>query len=69
MQAVLNLKVKFWESFRPFAPAVLAEKANEYFDLDLESPYMLLVADVQPDKRLDGKGMEKGWRDYLALKN
>jgi len=58
MQSILNLKVKFRESFRPFAPAVLAEKTKEYFDLDIESPYMLLVAEVKLDKRLDGRGME-----------
>ncbi|MDX1606567.1 MAG: carbamoyltransferase C-terminal domain-containing protein, partial [Candidatus Competibacterales bacterium] len=46
MQTQLNLKIKFRESFRPFAPAVLAEKASEYFDLDRSSPYMLLVAQV-----------------------
>ena len=47
----VNLKIKFRESFRPFAPTVLEENVSEYFDLDRESPYMLLVADVQPDKR------------------
>jgi carbamoyltransferase len=48
MQSVLNLKIKFRESFRPFAPSVLAEHADEYFDLrGHESPYMLLVADVK----------------------
>ncbi len=46
MQKVLNLKVKYRESFRPFAPSVLAEKAGEWFDLTAESPYMLMVADV-----------------------
>jgi carbamoyltransferase len=46
MQSVLNLKVKHRESFRPFAPSVLAEEAGEWFDLDTESPYMLIVADV-----------------------
>ena len=46
MQSVLNLKVKYRESFRPFAPSVLAEEAGEWFDLDAESPYMLIVADV-----------------------
>ena len=61
MQSILNLKVKFRESFRPFAPAVLAEKTKEYFDLDIESPYMLLTADVQQDKRLDVQGMEGLW--------
>jgi carbamoyltransferase len=54
MQSTMNLKIKFRESFRPFAPAVLREHAAEWFDLPPheESPYMLLVADVQPDKRL-----------------
>ncbi len=54
MQAVMNMKVKLRESFRPFAPAVLRESANEYFDMvgNQESPYMLLVASVQQDKRL-----------------
>ena len=52
MQAVMNLKIKFRESFRPFAPAVLREHVNEWFELDDESPYMLLVADVRRDKRL-----------------
>jgi carbamoyltransferase len=47
----VNLKIKFRESFRPFAPTVLEERVSEYFDLDRESPYMLLVADVHPDKR------------------
>ena len=52
MQAVMNLKIKFRESFRPFAPAVLREHVAEWFELDDESPYMLLVADVRTDKRL-----------------
>jgi len=53
MQSVLNLKIKFRESFRPFAPAVLAERVNEYFQMQpgLESPYMLLVAPVAENKR------------------
>jgi carbamoyltransferase len=50
MQADLNLRIKFRESFRPFAPAVLAEDASAYFDLDRESPYMLLVAPVRPER-------------------
>ncbi len=55
MQRVLNLKIKFRESFRPFAPAVLSEKAGEYFGLGrgTDSPYMLLVADVDNAKRTD----------------
>jgi carbamoyltransferase len=54
MQSVMNLKVKFRESFRPFAPVVLRNCAHEYFELrpDQESPYMLLVAPVREDKRL-----------------
>jgi len=51
MQSVLNLKVKFRESFRPFAPSVLRERVGEYFDLDTDSPYMLLVADVAEERR------------------
>ncbi|MDZ7361454.1 MAG: carbamoyltransferase [candidate division KSB1 bacterium] len=46
MQSVMNLKIKFRESFRPFAPSVLAENVSDYFQLDRESPYMLLVAPV-----------------------
>jgi len=46
MQSRMNLKIKYRESFRPFAPSVLAEKAKDYFDIKSESPYMLLVADV-----------------------
>ena len=52
MQSTMNLKIKYRESFRPFAPAVLAEKVQEWFDIDSESPYMLLVAGVREDKRL-----------------
>jgi carbamoyltransferase len=46
MQSVLNLKIKFRESFRPFAPAVIRDRVADWFELDYESPYMLLVADV-----------------------
>lgn len=51
MQSTLNLKVKFRESFRPFAPAVLKEDVSQWFELDCESPYMLLVADVLKSRR------------------
>ena len=51
MQKQLNLKVKYRESFRPFAPSVLREDVGEWFEHDSDSPYMLLVADVQKDKR------------------
>jgi carbamoyltransferase len=51
MQSVLNLKVKYRESFRPFAPAVLREDVADWFELDNDSPYMLLVADVVKNRR------------------
>ena len=51
MQSMLNLKVKFRESFRPFAPSVLRERVGEWFELDCDSPYMLLVADVVENRR------------------
>ena len=51
MQSVMNLKIKYRESFRPFAPAVLAEDVNDYFEHKVPSPYMLMVADVQPNLR------------------
>ncbi len=53
MQSVMNLKIKFRESFRPFAPSVLAEKVNDYFELDRPSPYMSLVAQVQKSQRVE----------------
>lgn len=52
MQSVMNLKIKFRESFRPFAPAVLRDHVGEWFELDGDSPYMLLVADVHRDRRI-----------------
>jgi carbamoyltransferase len=51
IQSVMNLKIKYRESFRPFAPTVLEEKAGEYFDTDKPSPYMLFVAHIKEDKR------------------
>ncbi|MBW2243280.1 MAG: hypothetical protein JRH01_14935 [Deltaproteobacteria bacterium] len=51
-QSVMNLKIKFRESFRPFAPSVLLEASGEFFDLEIESPYMLLVAPVKEEIRL-----------------
>lgn len=58
MQETMNLKIKFRESFRPFAPSVLEEKKSEYFDLNKESPYMLLVAPVKESKRRKVKNEE-----------
>jgi carbamoyltransferase len=68
-QTVMNLKIKYRESFRPFAPSVLEEKASEYFETDRPSPYMLLVADVRQERRLpqpskDGMAM----MDRLKIK-
>jgi carbamoyltransferase len=56
MQSIMNLKIKYRESFRPFAPAVLDDHASKYFDIEpgVESPYMLLVADVRPELRVGG---------------
>jgi carbamoyltransferase len=52
MQSVMNLKIKYRESFRPFAPSVLRERVAEWFELDVDSPYMLLVAPVRGERRL-----------------
>jgi carbamoyltransferase len=52
MQALMNIKIKFREGFRPFAPSVLYEKVGEYFEIEKESPYMLLVADVKKERRI-----------------
>jgi carbamoyltransferase len=60
MQSVMNLKIKYRESFRPFAPSVLRERVNSYFQMDCDSPYMLLVAPVQEKRRLPFKSSEKG---------
>ena len=69
MQRQLNLKVKYRESFRPFAPAILAEHLGDWFDLDRPSPYMLLVADVVADKRRTLSDDERGKTglDRLAI--
>ena len=52
MQAQMNLKIKFREGFRPFAPSVLRERVSEYFEMDCDSPYMLLVAPVKTERRI-----------------
>jgi carbamoyltransferase len=59
MQSVMNLKIKYRESFRPFAPSVLAERVSDYFELDRPSPYMLIVADVKPGLRIAMTGEQK----------
>ncbi|HEX7175238.1 MAG TPA: carbamoyltransferase C-terminal domain-containing protein, partial [Pyrinomonadaceae bacterium] len=59
---VMNLKIKYRESFRPFAPSVLRENVSEWFDLDTDSPYMLLVASVREDRRRRmTEGEERLW--------
>jgi carbamoyltransferase len=56
MQAQMNIKIKFREGFRPFAPSVLRERVSEYFELDCDSPYMLLVAPVKKERQIPMSG-------------
>jgi carbamoyltransferase len=67
MQRRLNLKIKFRESFRPFAPAVLREHAADFFDLDRDSPYMLLVCDIHESQRVPVPGGEARGLDKLKV--
>ncbi|HSK18473.1 MAG TPA: carbamoyltransferase [Longimicrobiales bacterium] len=64
MQATMNLKIKFRESFRPFAPSVLRERVSEWFELDCDSPYMLLVAPIRQERQID---MTEGERDLWGI--
>jgi carbamoyltransferase len=64
MQKTMNLKIKYRESFRPFAPSVRAENISDYFEIDRESPYMLLVANVQKDKQV---AMSEQQNSYFGL--
>ncbi|NOZ70172.1 MAG: carbamoyltransferase [Deferribacteres bacterium] len=59
MQEIMNLKIKFRESFRPFAPSVIKERVSDFFEIDRESPYMLLVAPVKKDIRKEMTDEEK----------
>lgn len=59
MQSVMNLKIKYRESFRPFAPSVLAERAADYFQLEADSPYMLIVAPVRESIRVNSSEEQK----------
>jgi len=68
MQSVLNLKIKFRESFRPFAPAVLEDKASEYFEWDRPAPYMLFVANVKKNRLLRVNKSGKYGLELLKLK-
>lgn len=60
MQAQMNLKIKFREGFRPFAPSVLRERVSDYFELDCDSPYMLLVAPVKRERQIPMTGEQRG---------
>ncbi|MDQ3696701.1 MAG: hypothetical protein M3373_01560 [Gemmatimonadota bacterium] len=68
-QVQMNLKIKYRESFRPFAPSVIAERSAEYFELDVESPYMLLIAPVRSDRQrsTDTSAFESGDDDLLSV--
>ena len=68
MQSVMNLKIKFRESFRPFAPSVQREYLSEWFDLEVDSPYMLLVADVSHEKRISCDGGNAHGFDKLKVR-
>jgi len=61
MQKTMNLKIKYRESFRPFAPSVLAEEISNYFDINIESPYMLLVANVKKEKQIKMSNEQSGY--------
>ena len=61
MQSLINLKIKFREGFRPFAPSVLEDRAQEYFELKGESPYMLIVAPVKQERRLPIEATGEKW--------
>jgi carbamoyltransferase len=65
LQSRMNLKIKYRESFRPFAPSVLAERAGEWFEVDGPSPYMMFTADVHPDHRRDPGGRPEDLRGWV----
>jgi carbamoyltransferase len=71
MQSMMNLKIKFRESFRPFAPSVLEERVDEYFETrpNEPSPYMLLVAPVRPEKRIELNGRDRNLSGIDKLKS
>ena len=72
MQELMNLKIKFRESFRPFAPAVLRERLSDWFELDEESPYMLLVAPVSKNRRHEIAGDQQdlfGFQKLLTIRS
>ncbi len=64
IQKTMNLKIKYRESFRPFAPSILAEHISDYFEIDRESPYMLLVANLKKEKQIE---MTEKQKNYFGL--
>ncbi len=68
-QSIMNLKIKYRESFRPFAPSVLSEIAAEHFELEGESPYMLLVAGIRPEHRLEARAEHAAAEDMISWVN
>ena len=68
MQKTMNLKIKFRESFRPFAPSVLHERVSEYFEIDVPSPYMLIVAPIREAIRTSPDGGDEGLVGFERLK-
>ncbi|OUR93725.1 hypothetical protein A9Q84_19885 [Halobacteriovorax marinus] len=69
MQSKLNLKIKYRESFRPFAPAVLKDQVSEYFDMEIESPYMLLTAPISKDRRIEVESNLKGLDQIKSIRS
>ena len=69
MQSTMNLKVKFRESFRPFAPAMLAERASDFFEINTDSPYMLLVVPVKAERQIPMKKAVTDGDDMLPILN
>ena len=68
MQSVMNLKIKYRESFRPFAPSVLCDQLSEFFDIEKESPYMLFVAEVNSEYKIDINNEDLGLSGFDRLK-
>lgn len=68
MQSKMNLKIKYRESFRPFAPTVLLEEVSNWFEMDTESPYMLMVAPVREDKKVDSDNLNNSLSGFDKLK-
>ena len=68
MQKILNLKVKNRESFRPFAPSIIREDLNNWFDLNIDSPYMLLVANIKDEHKIKTSKKENELYGFEAIR-